>query len=150
MCSGIYARKNINSKNWNFSEIYIINEKNKEKLEKNMSLENKPFMMPRKLCKDLREILAEDDILTLDNWLYKVWIARNYPAYKPNTILLDNALATMWAWYSSAMEAKRLNPSKKVVCVTWDGGFVMNLGDIETAVRLKIDFFYSCKHSFLC
>jgi len=51
--------------------------------------------MPRKLCKDLRSSLKEDDVLTLDNGLYKVWVARNYPAYKPNTILLDNALATM-------------------------------------------------------
>lgn len=52
-------------------------------------------MMPRRLAVDLRECLADDDILTLDNGLYKVWLARNYPARKPNTILLDNALATM-------------------------------------------------------
>lgn len=54
-------------------------------------------MMPRRLAKELRESLADDDILTLDNGLYKVWLARNYPARKPNTILLDNALATMGA-----------------------------------------------------
>lgn len=81
----------------------------------------------------------EEDIITLDNGLYKVWVARNYPAYHPNTVLLDNALATMWAWYSSAMEAKRINPGKNVVCITWDGGLVMNLGDLETIVRLKLD-----------
>lgn len=130
----------INSENWDFSEIYKINEKNKIQLEKNLSLEeNFSFMMPRKFCKDLRESLWEDDILTLDNGLYKVWMARNYPAYKPNTVLLDNALATMWAWYASAIEAKRINPDKKVVCVTWDWWLMMNLWDIETAVRLKID-----------
>jgi len=84
-------------------------------------------MMPRKLAKDLREILNDEDILTLDNGLYKVWLARNYPARKPNTILLDNALATMGAGYASAMEAKRLNPDSNVVCVTGDGGLVMNL-----------------------
>jgi len=130
----------INSSNWDFSEIYKINKKNKIQLEKNLSLEeNFSFMMPRKLCKDLRSSLKEDDVLTLDNGLYKVWVARNYPAYKPNTILLDNALATMWAWYASAVEAKRINPDKKVVCVTWDWWLMMNLWDIETAVRLKID-----------
>ncbi len=96
-------------------------------------------MMPRRLAKELREVLAVDDILALDNGLYKVWIARNYRARKPNTILLDNALATMGAWYASAMEAKRLHPDKKVVCVTWDGGLVMNLWDIETAVRMNLD-----------
>jgi acetolactate synthase-1/2/3 large subunit len=52
-------------------------------------------MMPRRLARELRETLADEDILTLDNGLYKVWLARNYPARRPNTILLDNALATM-------------------------------------------------------
>jgi len=54
-------------------------------------------MQPRRLAKELREVLADDDILALDNGLYKVWLARNYMARKPNTILLDNALASMGA-----------------------------------------------------
>jgi len=130
----------INSTNWNFDEIYRINEENKKIIEENLKLEDDfEIMMPRKLSKDLREVLKNDDILALDNWLYKVWLARNYPAYEPNTILLDNALATMWAWFSSAMEAKRLNPDKNVICVTGDWWLVMNLGDLETAIRLKLD-----------
>jgi acetolactate synthase-1/2/3 large subunit len=52
-------------------------------------------MMPRKLVSDLQEILAAKDILALDNGLYKVWVARNYKAQYSNTVLLDNALATM-------------------------------------------------------
>jgi len=130
----------IDSSKWNFTKIYEINQANQKKIEKNISLESDiPYMMPRRLAKELRECLADDDILTLDNGLYKVWLARNYPARKPNTIILDNALATMWAWYASAMEAKRLHSDKKVVCITWDGGLVMNLWDIETAVRMKLD-----------
>ena len=130
----------LDSTSWDFDEMYKINSKNKKKIEENISLEDEyDYMMPRRLSKELREVLWEDDILTLDNWLYKVWLARNYPAYKSNTILLDNALATMWAWVASAMEACRLNPDKKVVCVTWDGGLVMNLWDLETAVRMKIN-----------
>lgn len=54
-------------------------------------------MMPRRLSHELRDVLADEDILALDNGLYKVWLARNYRARKPNTILLDNALATMGA-----------------------------------------------------
>jgi acetolactate synthase-1/2/3 large subunit len=71
--------------------------------------------------------------------LYKVWIARNFKAKKSNTVLLDNALATMWAGYATAIEAKRINPDSNVVCVTGDGWLVMNLWDLETAVRLKLD-----------
>ena len=134
------TEEKINSKNWNFDEIYKINEENKKIIEGNLKLEDDfEIMMPRKLSKDLREILENNDILALDNWLYKVWLARNYPAYEPNTILLDNALATMWAWFSSAMEAKRLSPDKNVVCVTGDWWLVMNLWDLETAIRLKLD-----------
>lgn len=130
----------INTSNWDFDKIYEINARNKKQIEANLSLEEDiPYMMPRKLAKDLRETLRDEDVLALDNGLYKVWLARNYPARQPNTVLLDNALATMWAWYASAMEAKRLKPDSHVVCVTGDGWLVMNLGDLETIVRLELD-----------
>ncbi len=117
-----------------------INKHNQKKIRENISLEDDvAYMQPRRLAKELREVLADDDILALDNGLYKVWLARNYTARKPNTILLDNALASMWAGYASAMEAKRLNPNNKVVCVTGDGWILMNLWDISTAVRLGLD-----------
>ena len=134
------TEEKIDPKNWNFEKIYSINERNKKQIEENLKLEDEfDIMMPRKLSNDLREVLDKSDILALDNWLYKVWLARNYPAYEPNTIILDNALATMWAWLSSAMEAKRLNQDKNVVCVTGDWWLVMNLWDLETAIRLKLD-----------
>ncbi len=134
------CKSDIDTKKWNFEKIYKINDKNNRKIQDNYGLEDAaPYMMPRRLTYELREVLGDDDILALDNGLYKVWIARNYPARKPNTVLLDNALATMGAWVPSAMEAKRLNPDKQVVCVTGDGGLVMNLWDLETAVRLKLD-----------
>lgn len=68
-----------------------------------------------------------------------MWFARNYRTYSPNTLLLDNALATMGAGVASGLEAKRINPDKNVVVVTGDGGLVMNLGDLETVVRLELD-----------
>jgi len=130
----------IKSDEWNFDEIYSITQENNQKIAENISLEDDfNYMMPRRLTRELRESLWEEDILALDNGLYKVWIARNYKAYHPNTLLLDNALATMWAGLSSAMEAKRINPDKKVVGVTGDWGLVMNLWDLETAVRMQLD-----------
>jgi len=130
----------IDSSAWDFAKILEINKLNHQKIQDNLALEDDiSFMQPRRLAKELREVLADDDILALDNGLYKVWLARNYMARKPNTILLDNALASMGAWYATAMEAKRLNPQHKVVCVTGDGGVLMNLWDISTAVRLNLD-----------
>lgn len=127
---------------WDFKEIYSIKEAYKKFLEDHLQGEiedDSCIMWPRQLTKVLRNELKSSDILTLDNGLYKVWISRNYPCHEPNTLILDNALATMGAGLSSAMSAKLEYPEKNVVCVTGDGGLVMNLWDIETAVRLKLD-----------
>jgi acetolactate synthase-1/2/3 large subunit len=96
-------------------------------------------MLPQRLVHVLRETLAEDAVLSLDNGVYKIWFARNYKCYSPNTMLLDNALATMGAGLSSAMMAKILYPDTQVVAVCGDGGFMMNSQELETAVRLKLN-----------
>jgi len=96
-------------------------------------------ILPQRLVSMLREELADDDIVTLDNGVYKIWFARNYKCHAPNTLLLDNALATMGAGLPSAMTAKQLNPGKKVVSVNGDGGFLMNSQELETAVRMNLD-----------
>lgn len=94
---------------------------------------------PQRLVSDIREVLPDDGIVTLDNGMYKIWFARNYRAKQPNTILLDNALATMGAGLPSAMAAKMVSPERKVISVCGDGGFMMNSQEIETAVRLGLD-----------
>ena len=63
------------------------------------------------MVKLVREVMPEDGIIALDNGIYKIWYARNYPAFKPNTVLLDNALATMGAGLPSAMAAKIIHPN---------------------------------------
>jgi acetolactate synthase-1/2/3 large subunit len=96
-------------------------------------------MLPQRMVSILREQLGEKDIVTLDNGVYKIWFARNYKCYQPNTLLLDNALATMGAGLPSAIAAKLLHPERKVVSVNGDGGFMMNSQELETAVRLGLD-----------
>lgn len=95
-------------------------------------------IFPPRLVKDVREVMPADGILALDNGMYKIWFARNYPAYMPNTVLLDNALATMGAGLSSAMAAKMVHPRRQVVAVCGDGGFMMNSHQLEPAVRLNM------------
>ncbi len=96
-------------------------------------------VLPQRLVADVRNVMPDDGIVTLDNGMYKIWFARNYKAHKPNTLLLDNALATMGAGLPSAMMAKLLYPEKKVLAVVGDGGFMMNSQEMETAIRLKLD-----------
>lgn len=96
-------------------------------------------ILPQRMVRITRDILPEDAIVTLDNGIYKIWFARNYPAYARNGLILDNALATMGAGLPSALMAKELYPDKKVISVNGDGGFMMNSQELETAVRLKLD-----------
>jgi acetolactate synthase-1/2/3 large subunit len=95
--------------------------------------------IPQRVVADVRKVMGREDIIALDNGIYKVWFARNYPAYEPNTILLDNALATMGAGLPSAMMAAMLHRDRRVMAVCGDGGFMMNSQEIETAKRLGLN-----------
>ena len=94
---------------------------------------------PQRLVLDVRKSLPDDGIVALDNGIYKVWFARNYRAHQSNTLLLDNALATMGAGLPSAMLASLIYPERSVVAVCGDGGFMMNSQELETAVRLGLN-----------
>jgi acetolactate synthase I/II/III large subunit len=94
---------------------------------------------PQRLVRDVRSVVPEDGIVCLDNGMYKIWFARNYRTRVANTLLLDNALATMGAGLPSAIMAKLLNPGRRVLAVCGDGGFLMNSQELETAVRLRLD-----------
>jgi acetolactate synthase-1/2/3 large subunit len=96
-------------------------------------------VIPQRLVHDIRAVVPEDGIVCLDNGMYKIWFARNYRTHIANTLLLDNALATMGAGLPSAIAAKLLHPERKVLAVCGDGGFMMNSQELETAVRLKLD-----------
>lgn len=124
--------------NWDFSGFDEVKIEVEARLTKYSNDQRYP-MLPQRLVNILREELDHDDIVTLDNGVYKIWFARNYKCYSPNTLLLDNALATMGAGLPSAILAKLINPTKKVISVSGDGGFMMNSQEIETAVRLNLN-----------
>lgn len=87
----------------------------------------------------LRDFMADDDILSLDNGVHMMWATRNFHARKPNTMLIDHALGSMGISLPAAIAAKLVHPERKVVVVTGDGGFAMNSQEVETAVRLGLD-----------
>lgn len=96
-------------------------------------------LVPQRLVADVRTAMGERDIVCLDNGLYKLWFARGYRCRRPNTLLLDNALATMGAGLPSAMAARIVHPDRRVLAVCGDGGFMMNSQEIETSMRLGLD-----------
>jgi acetolactate synthase-1/2/3 large subunit len=96
-------------------------------------------LTPQRIVHDVREAMPADGIVALDNGMYKIWFARNYRTQLANTLLLDNALATMGAGLPSAMMAAMLNPERRVLAVCGDGGFMMNAQELETAIRLGLN-----------
>jgi acetolactate synthase-1/2/3 large subunit len=95
-----------------------------------------PFL-PQEIVKSVREVMSREDIVALDNGIYKLWFSRLYRTFKPNTFLLDNALATMGAGLPAGIAAKMLHPDRKVLAVCGDGGFMMNSQELETALRYQ-------------
>jgi len=126
------------STKWDFSHFLRVKTHGEKYLAAQAEAGSFP-VVPQRLVADVRQAMPSDGIVTLDNGLYKLFFARNYTAHGPNTLLLDNALATMGAGLPSAMAAKLLNPSRKVIAVCGDGGFMMNDQELETATRLGLD-----------
>jgi acetolactate synthase I/II/III large subunit len=96
-------------------------------------------LTPQRVVHDVRQVMPEDGIVCLDNGMYKIWFARNYRTRVANTLLLDNALATMGAGLPSAMTAAMLYPGRRVLAVCGDGGFMMNSQELETSSRLGLN-----------
>jgi acetolactate synthase-1/2/3 large subunit len=96
-------------------------------------------IFPPYLVREVREAMPANGIICLDNGVYKIWFARNYEARQQNTVLLDNALATMGAGLPSAMASAMVYPDRKIMAICGDGGFMMNSQEMETAVRLGLN-----------
>ena len=97
-------------------------------------------MKPQRILHDLRTVLRDEDILISDVGAHKMWIARLYPSYLPNTCIISNGFASMGIGVPGAIAAKLIYPERRVVTVTGDGGFMMNSQEIETAVRENVPF----------
>ena len=123
---------------WDFSRMMVVKAHADAQIAEGRDDERFPIY-PQHLVAQLRSAMPNDGILCLDNGVYKLWFARNYPAREPNTVLLDNALATMGAGLPSAIAARLVHPGRKIMAVCGDGGFMMNSQELETAVRLKLN-----------
>jgi acetolactate synthase I/II/III large subunit len=95
---------------------------------------------PQRLVADIRAAMGREDIVLVDTGAVKMWMARLYPTYRPNTCLISNGLSTMAFSLPGALGVKLARPQQKVLAVMGDGSFLMNSQEIETALREKISF----------
>jgi acetolactate synthase I/II/III large subunit len=97
-------------------------------------------LAPARIVADTRAALGRDDIVLVDTGAVKMWMARLYPTYLPNTCLISNGLSTMAWTLPGAIGAKIARPACRVLVATGDGAFMMNSQEIETALRERIPF----------
>lgn len=95
-------------------------------------------LRPQQVIQELRSALAPDDLVVCDVGAHKLWMARMFPCQAPNTCIISNGFAAMGIALPGAVAAQLLFPSRRVVAVTGDGGFLMNAQELETAVRLQL------------
>jgi acetolactate synthase-1/2/3 large subunit len=108
-----------------------------DELERGSGDERFP-LVPQRVVADTRAALDREDIVLADTGAVKMWMARLYPTYAPNTCLISNGLSTMGFALPGALSAKLVHPNRKVLAAVGDGAFLMNSQEIETAVRENI------------
>ena len=91
---------------------------------------------PQRAIGDLRRALEPSDIVVSDVGAHKIWVARLYQTYEPNTVIISNGFAAMGISIPGAIAAKLVHPDRKVVALCGDGGFLMNSQELETAKRI--------------
>lgn len=96
-------------------------------------------MKPQKILWDVREVMDASDYLLSDVGAHKMWISRYYQCHEPNTCLISNGFCSMGFALPGAIGAKLAQPEKRVLAICGDAGFMMNVQDLETAVRLKLN-----------
>ncbi|MSP19697.1 MAG: acetolactate synthase large subunit [Bdellovibrionales bacterium] len=91
---------------------------------------------PQKALWDVRQAMGPSDILLSDVGAHKMWTARYYAADDPNTCLISNGFCSMGFALPGAIAAKMVYPDRKVIAICGDGGFLMNVQEMETAKRI--------------
>ncbi len=96
-------------------------------------------LKPQRVLHDLRRVLGPRDVVISDVGAHKLWVARLFQAVEPNTVIISNGFASMGIGLPGAVAARLVEPERRVVAVVGDGGFLMNVQELETAVRLGLD-----------
>ncbi|MBI2422613.1 MAG: acetolactate synthase large subunit [Candidatus Hydrogenedentes bacterium] len=94
------------------------------------------LVRPQKILWDTRQVLGPEDILISDVGAHKMWIARYYHCVEPNTCIISNGFCSMGVALPGAIGAKLVYPDRNIVAMCGDGGFMMNVQEMETAARI--------------
>ncbi|HVS62106.1 MAG TPA: acetolactate synthase large subunit [Thermoanaerobaculia bacterium] len=94
------------------------------------------LIKPQKALWDARQVLGPHDVVLSDVGAHKMWIARHYPCHEPNTCLIPNGFCSMGFALPGAIAASLVFPDRRILAISGDGGFMMNVQEMETARRI--------------
>ncbi len=94
---------------------------------------------PQKVLWDCRQVMGPHDILLSDVGAHKMWIARHYQCHEPNTCLIPNGFCSMGFALPGAISAALIHPKKRILSISGDAGYLMNVQEMETAKRLNVN-----------
>lgn len=94
---------------------------------------------PQKVMWDCRQVMGPHDILLSDVGAHKMWIARHYQCHEPNTCLIPNGFCSMGFALPGAISAALVHPDRRILSISGDAGYLMNVQEMETAKRLNVN-----------
>lgn len=101
--------------------------------------ENKDPLYPINLINSISKLVSPDTIITTDVGQHQMWTAQAYPFHYPRTLLTSGGLGTMGFGVPAAIGAALANPDKRVICISGDGSFLMNIQELATLSDLNLN-----------
>jgi len=130
---------NVESLQFDFKQQLATRQEMGKELAKHKDDKTKGSIRPQKVLWDVRQVMGPHDILLSDVGAHKMWIARHYQCHEPNTCLIPNGYCSMGFALPGAIAASLVHPDRRILAICGDGGFLMNVQEMETAKRLKVN-----------
>lgn len=99
---------------------------------------NAQYIDPRTLSMAVDDILPKDRVVASDSGHFCGWVPRYLRVPNPKASCLSHSFQSVGLGLASAIGLAIANPGKLAVLGAGDGGFMMSIADLETAIRLEL------------
>ena len=124
------------SRDFDFEQQAAVRREMQEELARHRDDDTTGSIRPQKAIWDACQAMGPEDILLCDVGAHKMWVARHFHAHEPNTVLIPNGFCSMGFALPGAISADLVHPGRRILAICGDGGFLMNVQEMETAKRL--------------
>jgi acetolactate synthase-1/2/3 large subunit len=116
----------------------VCNEYREQLRSKSLLDEGPPIHTPA-LLETVRNTIPDETIVTTDIGGFRLWTMQAFEAYEPEAFIAAGSWAGMGVGLPAAIGAKLARPNRPVVCCSGDGGLLMCLQELATAIEEDLD-----------